>query len=208
MGIWTISIHVSVPEIFLKAPFLWFSFWVVSLTPLHVINQSSHDGHMCCLHVLAIVNSSVMNILGCMYLFKLEFYLYQIFPGVVLLDYMVALFLFLFFKEPLYLFCILGASTYIPHQQHRRVPFSPHSYWHLLFVGFWWYPFCLSSVQLLSHVWLFATPWTAACQGSLSITNAWSLLKFMSIEAVTPSNHLILLSPSPLSSVFLQINTL
>ena len=49
-----------------------------------------------------------------------------------------------------------------------------------------------SSVQLLSHVRLFATPWTAAHQASLSITNSWSLLKPMSIESVMPSNHLIL----------------
>ena len=49
-----------------------------------------------------------------------------------------------------------------------------------------------SSVQSLSHVRLFATPWTVACQASLSITNSWSLLKFMSIESVMPSNHLIL----------------
>ena len=47
-------------------------------------------------------------------------------------------------------------------------------------------------VQSLSHVWLFATPWTAARQASLSFTNSWSLLKFMSIELVMPSNHLIL----------------
>ena len=47
------------------------------------------------------------------------------------------------------------------------------------------------------HVRLFATPWTAARQGSLSITNSRSLLKFMSIELVMPSNHLILSSPSP-----------
>ena len=52
-----------------------------------------------------------------------------------------------------------------------------------------------SSVQLLSHVQLFATPWTAACQASLSITNSWSLLKLMSIELVMPSNHLILCYP-------------
>ena len=50
-------------------------------------------------------------------------------------------------------------------------------------------------VQSLSHVQLFATPWTAACQASLSITNSWSLLKLMSIESVTPSNHLILCHP-------------
>ena len=48
------------------------------------------------------------------------------------------------------------------------------------------------SVQLLSCVPLFATPWTAAHQASLSITNSWSLLKFMAIELVMPSNHLIL----------------
>ena len=52
--------------------------------------------------------------------------------------------------------------------------------------------FEFSSVQSLSHVWLFATPWTAACQASQSITNSWSLLKFMSIKSVMPSNHLIL----------------
>ena len=52
-----------------------------------------------------------------------------------------------------------------------------------------------SSVQLLSRVRLFATPWTAACQASLSITNSRSLLKLMSIESVMPSNHLILCHP-------------
>ena len=52
-----------------------------------------------------------------------------------------------------------------------------------------------SSVQLLSCVRFFATPWTAASQASLSITNSWSLLKLMSIESVMPSNHLILSHP-------------
>ena len=51
------------------------------------------------------------------------------------------------------------------------------------------------SVQLLSHVRLFVTPWTAACQASLSITNSQSLLKLMSIESVMPSNHLIVCCP-------------
>ena len=51
------------------------------------------------------------------------------------------------------------------------------------------------SVQSLSHVQLFATPWTAACQASLSITSSRSLLKLMSIESVMPSNHLILCRP-------------
>ena len=52
-----------------------------------------------------------------------------------------------------------------------------------------------SSVQSLSRVWLFVTPWTAAHQASLSITNSWSLLRLMSIELVMPSNHLILCRP-------------
>ena len=51
------------------------------------------------------------------------------------------------------------------------------------------------SVQTLSHVQLFATPWTAAHQASLSIIMSWSLLKHMSIELVMPSNHLILCCP-------------
>ena len=54
---------------------------------------------------------------------------------------------------------------------------------------------CISSVQLLSHVWLFVTPWPAACQASLSITNSPGLLKLMSIESVMPSNHFILGCP-------------
>ena len=53
----------------------------------------------------------------------------------------------------------------------------------------------LSSVQSLSHVWLSETPWTAAHQASVSITNSQSLLKLMSIESVMPSNHLILCHP-------------
>ena len=53
----------------------------------------------------------------------------------------------------------------------------------------------IQSVQLLSHVWLFATPWMAARQASLYITNSQSLLKLMSIKSVMPSNHLILCCP-------------
>ena len=62
-----------------------------------------------------------------------------------------------------------------------------------------------SSVQF-SGVRLFATPWTAACQASLSITNSQGLLKFVSIESVVPSNHLILCNPLlPLASIFPSI---
>ena len=61
----------------------------------------------------------------------------------------------------------------------------------------------LSSVQLLSHIWFFVTPWTAAPQASLSITNSQSLPKLMSIESVMTSNHLILWHPLlPLPSFF------
>ena len=63
-----------------------------------------------------------------------------------------------------------------------------------------------SSVQSLSHVWLFATPWTAACQASLSITNSRSPPKPMSTELVMPSSHLILCRPLLLPpSIFLSI---
>ena len=52
-----------------------------------------------------------------------------------------------------------------------------------------------SSVQSFSRVQLFVTPWTAACQAYLSITNSWSLFKLMYMESVMPSNHLILCHP-------------
>ena len=58
-----------------------------------------------------------------------------------------------------------------------------------------------ASVQSLSHVQLFATPWIAACQASMSITNSWSLLKLLSIELGMPSNHLILCHPLLLPSI-------
>ena len=59
---------------------------------------------------------------------------------------------------------------------------------------YWWKPMyglgLFSSVQSLSRVQLFPTPWTTACQASPPITNSWSLLKLISIESVTASNHL------------------
>ena len=65
-------------------------------------------------------------------------------------------------------------------------------------LGFWNQKHSLlyfSSVQSLSRVRLFEAPWTAACQASLSITNSWNLLKFMSVALVMPFNHLILCHP-------------
>ena len=70
-----------------------------------------------------------------------------------------------------------------------------------------------SSVQSLSRVQLFATPWIAACQASLSITNSWSSLRLTSIESVMPSSHLILccplllLPPSQHQSLFQWVNS-
>ena len=63
-------------------------------------------------------------------------------------------------------------------------------------------PLQFSSVQSLSCVWFFASLWTAASQASLTITNSRSLLKFMSIEFVMPSNHLIFCGPLLLPSIF------
>ena len=70
-----------------------------------------------------------------------------------------------------------------------------------------WLLFFISGVdQSLSHVWLSASPWTAACQASLSFTNSWSLLKLMSTESVMPSNHLIFCCPPLLlPSIFPRI---
>ena len=68
------------------------------------------------------------------------------------------------------------------------------------------YCFYICSVQSLSHVWLFATPWTAAHQASLSINNSQRLLKLMYIEEVIPSNRHILCHPLlPLPSIFPSI---
>ena len=64
-------------------------------------------------------------------------------------------------------------------------------YYHNIYINL----FFSQSVQSLTHVQLFATPWTAACQASLHITNSWSLLKLMSVVSVMPSNHLILCHP-------------
>ena len=76
-------------------------------------------------------------------------------------------------------------ETYAPHEDLQDLELTTKK--DVLFI--------ISSVQLLSRVWLFVTPWTEAHQASLSITNSWSLLKLMSIELVMPSNHLILCHP-------------
>ena len=92
--------------------------------------------------------------------------------------------------------------------QNIKQLLDPFSNLELSITIFWLYPtiivhnlqlrklgFMLSSVQLLSHVWLLATPWSVSHQASLSVTNSWSLLKLISIELVMPSSHLILCRP-------------
>ena len=106
---------------------------------------------------------------------------------------------------PIHLFSHLQSHlfqvTRLPHVQgilHWSISMSFPIYKlsYLNYCGFiinldiWWAVF-----QLLSHVWLFVTPWTATCQASLSFTFSQSLPKLMSIESVIPSNHLILCHP-------------
>ena len=77
-------------------------------------------------------------------------------------------------------FCILTVSSVINNVKIRNIQISSVQF---------------SSVQSLNRVWLFATPWTAACQASLSITNYRSSPKLMCIELVMPSSHIILCRP-------------
>ena len=67
------------------------------------------------------------------------------------------------------------------------------------------YYMCLLVVQSLICAWLFVTPWTGASQTSLSFIISWSLLKFMFIESMMPSNHLVFCRPLLLPSVFPSI---
>ena len=80
-----------------------------------------------------------------------------------------------------------------PEEKVALIIFAIDSWLHGLWNNYWETPF--SSVQSLSHAWLFATPWTAAIQDSLSFIISCSLLKLMSIESVMSSNHLILCCP-------------
>jgi len=89
-------------------------------------------------------------------------------------------------KDEINLVSRLNNKTVEPHEVGKRNRFGPK----INIFGAYF-----SSVQSLSHVQLFATPWTTARQVSLSITNSWSLLKLMSIESVMPSNHLIFCRP-------------
>ena len=126
-----------------------------------------------------------------------------------------------FFSESYYAI-LIPLHAYIPHELSppfwlctHCIPFLSLPYYFPFFMIFCWYVDCFSSticsvqfssVQLLSHVQLFVTPWTTAHQASLSITSSWSSPKLMSIESVMPSCPLILCCPLLLlSSIFPSI---
>ena len=89
-----------------------------------------------------------------------------------------------------------GWATIPRFWSNLSVCFCECAFWMMLTSSLkWWTLNRAGSVQWLSHIPLFATPWTAAHQASLSITNSWSLLKLMSIKWVMSSNHLILCHP-------------
>jgi len=91
----------------------------------------------------------------------------------------------------------MGSSSYVPYcSEQNYFKFSQSRNFRVTQFFLHIHPkHWVSSVQSLSRVQLFATPWTATRQASLSITNSQSLLKFMSIESVMPSNHPILCRP-------------
>ena len=89
----------------------------------------------------------------------------------------------------------MNAATHQADRQMRGLDLSGNKKMKKVLRTTEMYQAAFSLVQSLSHVQLFVTPWTAACQASLSITNSWSLLKLMSIKLVMPSNRLILCCP-------------
>ena len=105
----------------------------------------------------------------------------------------------LFFLESIRIWRLVPSeASYVhpPPWESRQILVSLSYFSDQPITGWWsWVLFQFSSVQSLSCVWLFETPWIAACQASLSITISWSSLKLMSIVLVMPSSHLILCCP-------------
>ena len=96
----------------------------------------------------------------------------------------------------LYVACQAPPPMAFSRQEYHKIEHKWERYIYILYIYYIYIWSLKGSVQFsLSRVWLFATPWTAAHQASLSTTNSWSLFKVMSIESVRPSNHLILCRP-------------
>ena len=102
----------------------------------------------------------------------------------------------------MFLFCLFNHSFILSsnHSHHQGLIYvyeilSVIIQYHFIYFVAQTVPAFVGFVQLLSLVWLFATPWTAARQASLFFTVSWSLCKLMSIESVMPSTHLILCHP-------------
>ena len=101
----------------------------------------------------------------------------------------------------------VGTDMHVPIRKILK-PYRHETWLYYVYTTFQKYIFWrLSSVQSLSHVQLFVTPWIAACQASLSITNSWSLLKLMSTELVMPSSHLILWHPPQHKGLFQWVSS-
>ena len=118
--------------------------------------------------------------------------------GVELVDYIVILCLTFWGNARQFSTVTEWLHHFTYHQQCMKIPISLSENCYFLFClcfVFYHHHLQLSSVQSLSRVRLFTTPWIAACQASLFITNSWSLLKLMSIESVMPSSYLILCRP-------------
>ena len=87
----------------------------------------------------------------------------------------------------------VGINTYFIWRSEECWNATQIAVWERKWRYILWHP--IVAVQSLSHIWLFVTPWTAACQGSPSLMISLSFLKLKSIESVMPSNHLILCHP-------------
>ena len=98
-------------------------------------------------------------------------------------------------------------SPKLPAPKHAKLDHYQHSPPERCICYNWWIYTQFSSVQFSCSVsvWLFETPWTKAQQGSLSITNSWSLLKLTSIESMMPSNHLVICHPVLLPSILSSV---
>ena len=104
------------------------------------------------------------------------------------------------------MFFLLLYMFLLSHPQKKKMLAQCNTFFSLCFFQVF-HRFQFSLVQLLSHVWLFETPWTAALKASVSITNSWNLLKLISFESMMPYNHLILCHPLLLlPSVFPSIS--